>query len=67
MVKRRFHKYPTSKTAQSIGTLMRLIYNAGGDFLHYLPEKLDEITALDLIKVLAPNGITFILEDTLKK
>lgn len=67
MAKRRFHKYPTSKTAQCIGTLLRLIHNAGGDFLHYLPEKLDTITGLDLIKILAPNKITFTSENNFSK
>lgn len=65
-MKKRFHKYPTRKTAQSLGTLIRLIHKAGGCPQHYLPDKLDTISALDLIKILAPNGITFTLEEPTK-
>lgn len=66
MIKRRFHTYPTMKTAQSFGTLIKLVHKAGGNPLSFTPERLKGMTAFELIKVLAPNRIIFTLEDTLK-
>ena len=57
---KKFHRYPTKKTAQNLGILMRCIDKAGGCCLYYTPEELRRMSALTLIKRISPNNITFI-------
>lgn len=56
----------TKATTRMIHDLLRAIVKAGGAARCFTPKKLDEMSALDLIKGLSTNHITFALRKDIK-